>query len=509
MINKPHFELKRVYDNGDSHIRLLALDQILDLDINSIKVTRRGFLGLSLFSTATLLAACAGGEQEPEAITAPPPTSTALQTETLAPTRTSIPTNTPTQIPTETHTPEPSAQTLGEIVEPVADLSCGDQRAHANPIISMVISPDGARIVSADNNGKVMAWATATGELLGSHSGFDRFVVLHHYPTRDVFYALEVLSGNTYVFEDINSAPILFYNEEELLAVSPDGSRHLTYLINDQQVLIRDVNTSQSILEFMGHGDSGVGLAAFSPSGEQVATVGSENEILIWDSETGEIIVSIPNAFVEAGIDLSFDPLGRFIAGVGFDEGTVKLWSASTGELLFTLAAHTDSVFRVDFSPDGALMATGSADQTVKLWNVESTQVTQTLTGHTDTVLDSRFTPDSRYLISSGRDGTIRMWDIESGEQLGICFVDPESNPSDVESITYQSTDSAGITRTYTLPCGAPIPADAICTCNCVAGSFVENPPTATPSSGGSTSGGGGGGGCSCNEICVCIPVFN
>lgn len=34
--------------------------------------------------------------------------------------------------------------------------------------------------------------------------------------------------------------------------------------------------------------------------------------------------------------------------------------------------------------------------------------------------------------------------------------------------VEYTSVDSSGRTVTYTLPCGSPIPAGAVCTCNCV-----------------------------------------
>lgn len=45
----------------------------------------------------------------------------------------------------------------------------------------------------------------------------------------------------------------------------------------------------------------------------------------------------------------------------------------------------------------------------------------------------------------------------------------PTSTPSPKpQTTTYKLTDEFGIGRTYTLPCGSPIPPGAICTCNCV-----------------------------------------
>jgi WD40 repeat protein len=52
----------------------------------------------------------------------------------------------------------------------------------------------------------------------------------------------------------------------------------------------------------------------------------------------------------------------------------VKVWNVFTGEILKTLRGHTSSVWSVSFSPDGAIVASGSADETVRLWNIETGQ---------------------------------------------------------------------------------------------------------------------------------------
>ncbi len=79
-----------------------------------------------------------------------------------------------------------------------------------------------------------------------------------------------------------------------------------------------------------------------------------------------------------------------------------------------------------------------------------------------------------------------------------VCFFDPAATPADDSGRTYTVTDSTGIARTYTLPCGSPIPAGAVCTCNCIPGKAAV--PVPVPS-------GGGGTICTCNKICTCVPV--
>ena len=82
------------------------------------------------------------------------------------------------------------------------------------------------------------------------------------------------------------------------------------------------------------------------------------------------------------------------------------------------LSGHTFSVNSVAFSPDGQLLASGSADRMVIIWDLANHSQRFKLEGHTKQVKSLAFSPKSKILASAGLDKTVILWDVESGKQL-------------------------------------------------------------------------------------------
>jgi tRNA A-37 threonylcarbamoyl transferase component Bud32 len=87
---------------------------------------------------------------------------------------------------------------------------------------------------------------------------------------------------------------------------------------------------------------------------------------------------------------------------------TIKIWTIG-GELIRTLAGHSDRVFSVAWSPDGRYIASGSLDNTIKIWTIEG-ELKRTFKGHSNNVFSVAWSPDGKYIASGSDDKTIKIW---------------------------------------------------------------------------------------------------
>jgi hypothetical protein len=114
---------------------------------------------------------------------------------------------------------------------------------------------------------------------------------------------------------------------------------------------------------------------------------------------------------------ITFSPDGARLATASADR-TAKVWDAASNQELRTLSGHSREVWSVVFSPDGARLATASADRTAKVWDAASGRELRTLSGHTGEVWGIAFSPDGARLATASADRTVKVWEAASGQEL-------------------------------------------------------------------------------------------
>lgn len=128
-----------------------------------------------------------------------------------------------------------------------------------------------------------------------------------------------------------------------------------------------------------------------------------------------------PSVFADRVLALAFSPDGTTLAvggGEASRSGELTLWNVADGKLVRTFAdAHSDTVYGVDFSADGKLLASAAADKFVKVFDLSTGKHVRSYEGHTHHVMDVSWKGDGTTLASAGADNAIKVWNAETGEQ--------------------------------------------------------------------------------------------
>ncbi len=83
------------------------------------------------------------------------------------------------------------------------------------------------------------------------------------------------------------------------------------------------------------------------------------------------------------------------------------------------------AIHQIAFSPDGARLASASADRRIIIYDVLAGRQMRVLNGHTQGVTALQFSWDGSKLMSGSTDGTVRVWDIEEERELKMVRLGP------------------------------------------------------------------------------------
>jgi WD40 repeat protein len=158
------------------------------------------------------------------------------------------------------------------------------------------------------------------------------------------------------------------------LAISSDGSMLAVGLANLGVALYASSDGAPiHVLEAGGRFRAGPGLVAFSPDGQQIASVSETDAraIQAWWWQNNALLTTLEGhpAPVTA---LAFSPGGTLLASTDLG-GELRLWRVGDGKALVQIAAHAGPTASLTFTPNGEQLATAGEDGLVRLWRIETT----------------------------------------------------------------------------------------------------------------------------------------
>ncbi len=264
---------------------------------------------------------------------------------------------------------------------------------------------------AATRDAAVVAAAFSPGGRLAS-AGADQRVTVH-----------EVAAGAGRSFElKLIFEAAIGTAEHWGVELSPDGQRVVTAIDGASDLAVWSV-ASGARLHRLDGGGAECRFVAWEPApgGDRIAAAMSDGTVRLWSATTGELLETIATK-KEGALHLAWHPSGgRLAVAAGARVEVRDLRGPRDDRSPTPLEGHRRHVARVVWSHDGSRIATVGADLTTRIWDPLSGQLVMSLRSYHGQFLGAQFHPGRADVIATRSEiGTIAVWDVDTGEATAL-----------------------------------------------------------------------------------------
>ena len=252
-----------------------------------------------------------------------------------------------------------------------------DTGGHRGDIKDVIFTRDGTQVVSAGDDKVIRIWDWRKGKTVRSIRG-------------------QVEPGNSGKVYALALSP-----DEKWLAAAAAGW-------NDSSasepccgnIRIFEFATGRLVSLLRGHSNAVYDLA-FSPDSLQFASVGADQSIILWNTDTWQQLRQMDEASGHSDriVKVEFADAGRKLVTAG-DDGRVKLWSTANGKLIRDVHQHGTRVYALAVSADASRIASGDSKGEIRLWDAAQNQ-SRGFAQQTVTIGALSFNRDASLLVST------------------------------------------------------------------------------------------------------------
>ncbi len=309
--------------------------------------------------------------------------------------------------------------------------------------VPVSFSPNGRRLITGGSDGMVRIWDGRSGQPLVALKGHRSRVLSIAWTADSSLFVTGSSDGSARLWgSGIGRSPYPMdghTSEITGLSFSPDGKKLLS-VSRDGDGRLWSVEGGELIHRLSGPRRP-IDQAFISADGQRAITlvsggvgVGGRTPCIVkvWDLRSGQIKYSFGEQ-LELGRALAVTSDGERVlttptaasSGLGEGEPVGLLFSLSepgpSGPTpIATLRGHSAPLSTAAFSPDGALLVTGSDDHGLRIWDGRSGQALRQLEGHREPIRAVVFSPDGRRLLSGAGDRSARLFDASTATALQV-----------------------------------------------------------------------------------------
>jgi WD40 repeat protein/serine/threonine protein kinase len=220
--------------------------------------------------------------------------------------------------------------------------------------------------------------------------------------------------------------PLILRDSTEVygVAISPNGEQ-IASVGKDRKIKIWDSRkTKKPLLEISAAHDKAACSVVYHPDGRHVATAGADNLVKVWDLETRQVVFQGPcdaNRTFGAAYTVAFSPPNGRLLAAGCD-GDVRIWDWKTDrpkDPEHTLRGPEHDSIPVAFNRDGTCLVTGGPwEQGLNLWDVETGQLRRSLPADRHPVTALAFSTDGVRLAAASLGRNATLWHATTGKLL-------------------------------------------------------------------------------------------